>query len=119
MSPQVFAARAETDLAAPIWAKTAKYSCPALNIRDEVVVISSDAASCLLLQSLLRPDLGRLNLRLLRKENVVHMLVGGDESWTPADEPTFQVSLVRKAEAGEGNPFVTPHEKEVENLLGG
>jgi hypothetical protein len=53
------------------------------------------------MQSPLKPELGILQFREMRKMKV-HYLVGGDENWTPKEEPTITLSLLpRKTEEEE------------------
>ena len=102
-----------------VWARYCHCKCPALGI-DELVVISADQNKRMLLQSLSRPDLGKMVLRLTkmrvneygeevsvsaadaRKRKgrqagavaVSYGLIGGDESWTAMDEPILEAYLV-------------------------
>ncbi|CAD7944813.1 unnamed protein product [Amoebophrya sp. A120] len=113
--PGVTQARKELELGEATWARTAHCVCKPLNL-DESVVVSSDSSARLLLQSLVKPDLGRLCLREYRKEKV-HFLVGGDESWTPADPPSVEVSLVKRGPKINRGPLGVEQEQELGDML--
>ncbi|CAD7975799.1 unnamed protein product [Amoebophrya sp. A25] len=113
--PGVTQARKELELGPAIWARTAHCVCKPLGL-DESVVVSSDSSARLLLQSLVKPDLGKLCLREYRKEKV-HLLVGGDESWTPAEPPSVEVSLVRKGKVVNRGPLGSALAEELADMV--
>ncbi len=64
---------------------------------------SCDEHDRLLLQSIIKPELGRLLLRQFSK-NRMTKLIGGDEFWTEDQEPEVEVTLLRRATKSEDEP---------------
>lgn len=87
--------RAQLSLPAAVWARSALCTCQSLGLQRESVVVSADAQDRLVLQSLSRPELGRLLLRQLQREQTT-WLIGGDENWKASDVPEVEVSLLVK-----------------------
>jgi len=78
-------------------------SIPKLGLEEEEVIVSMDAASPsnsrrLLLQSLLKPDLGITILVM----DASGAMVGGDESWAEGDDPIIRVQ--RAADSARPTP---------------
>ena len=52
----------------PLWARACLTSVPSLGLKDEKVIVSCCGSRRLLLMSLVRPELGKLVLRVMNRK---------------------------------------------------